>query len=373
MSLLNDALRKKKREIERENKTGMFQKRPASRWSGRIKPYGIAIFLVAGLIAAAGICISVWNPPGKKSAPVLQGNRLKAQKNQIKPDARNLSLNSKSASAIVDSTIVDTVKQDNAENHKPVPKQKDQKNRVKIKSKKAQKQPAAVKSKTRKNKDVKIVAKPSSFHKKDNLFYEKALSYHRLNLLDQARRMYLEVLKNDPDHYDAVFNLAAVYMNLSEFSKALSLLEKLKDRERKNPQILLNLAVAELGLKRPKKAVSYLNDLEKTGQQNRFDLFFHRGVAFSQMEKFDDALVWYKKAQQQNPGHSRLSFNIAVAYDKLQKYPEAVRHYEMFLNQNTKNQDTKNMFTDLEIKKTKNRVAALKYYMAGQKVEKADK
>ena len=372
MSLLNDALRKKKREIECENKTGMFQKRPASRWSGRIKPYRIAIFLVAVVIAAAGIGISVWNPPGKKSAPLLQGNRLKVQKNQIKPDARDLSLNSKSAPAIVDSIIIDTVKQDNAGNHKTVPKQKDQKSRVKAESKKAQKQPAAVKSKTRKKKDIKIAARPSSFHKKDNLFYEKALSYHRLNMLDEARRMYIEVLKNDPDHYDAAFNLASVYMNLSEFSKARELLEKLKDRDRKNPQILVNLAIAELGLKRPKKAVSYLNDSEKTGRQNKFDLFFHRGVAFSQMEKFDDALVWYKKAQQQNPGHSRLSFNIAVAYDKLQKYHEAVRHYEMFLNQNTKNQgtnnqDTNNMFTDLEIKKIEDRIAALKYYMAGQK------
>jgi tetratricopeptide (TPR) repeat protein len=167
----------------------------------------------------------------------------------------------------------------------------------------------------------------------------------------------MEVLKKNPEHYDALFNLASIYLKTSAFSEAYPLLQKLMNHDPENPQILVNMAVAEIGLGRPNKAISYLDRADRLKDAPRFEIYFHRGVALSHLKKLDEAMTCYKKAEELHPNDHRLLFNMAVACDKLERYDGALTYYERFLRRGGPSSPD-------ERKEVEARIRVLKLYMA---------
>lgn len=163
-------------------------------------------------------------------------------------------------------------------------------------------------------------------------FYQKAASYHRQNRLQAAIELYLAVLKENPGHTAARFNLAAAYIQTAAYSEAFPLLETLRARDPANPDILLNMAISKIGSGDLPQALMLLNAAEEKNAP-AFELCFHRGVIFSRNQQLEESLRWYQRAEGINPHHDRLVFNIALTYDKLQQHEAALRYYLLFLNQ----------------------------------------
>lgn len=205
---------------------------------------------------------------------------------------------------------------------------------------------------------IKKTTKTAIDHGTLNPFFQKALTYHRQNKLDEAIHMYQKALWKNPEHFDALFNLASAYIKTSAFSKAYPLLNKLKGLDPEKPEVLLNLAIVEIALGRFQSALAYLSIAEKQKDGPQFEIYFHRSVALGQLGNLNEAIVWYKKAEELDPHHSRLLFNIALVYDKMQNYPEAVRYYFKFLKQDLSSPNEK--------KEVAARILALKVYMADQ-------
>ena len=166
-----------------------------------------------------------------------------------------------------------------------------------------------------------------------DLFYQKALRYHRDDRLTQAVQMYQQVLRANPAHRDARFNLGAAYIQLAAYSEANPLLKELRAADPLNPDVLVNCAIVEMGLGRPAEAIQDLDTAARQGAEPRFGIYFHRAVALSRLGRLEEARISYKKAEELNGGHSLLLFNLAVLSDKLHGYDEAARYYEKFLRQ----------------------------------------
>lgn len=164
-------------------------------------------------------------------------------------------------------------------------------------------------------------------------FYRKGLSYHRQNNLDKAIPMYLAALKKDPNHTATAFNLASAYIQTGAFTEARNILTDIHLKEPDNPEVLLNMAVVELGLDRPEQALSFLDRAEMKFAQPRYEVLFHQGTAHSRLGNFLEALNFYEKAASIAPEKARLSLNIAIAYDNLTRYDQAIEYYLMFLDQ----------------------------------------
>lgn len=169
---------------------------------------------------------------------------------------------------------------------------------------------------------------------KDN-FYHKALQSHRHGSLEKAISMYKEVLRHNPEHIEAQFNLASVYIQRSEFSSAYPLLNKLSALNPTDARVLLNLGIAEIGLGKNRDAVSHLKDIHGVDQDLQFSLFFHLGVGMSRLGELEEALDWYLKAEALQHDHAGLIFNMAVLNDKLGNYREAVDYYLRLLANNS--------------------------------------
>jgi tetratricopeptide (TPR) repeat protein len=168
------------------------------------------------------------------------------------------------------------------------------------------------------------------------------------------------VLAGNPEHPDALLNLSSAYIQSSAFSKASPLLKKLRGSDPENSQVLLNLAIVEIGLGRPDKAIAYLERSEGLTEEPQFEIYFHRGVALSHLEELDKALTWYKRAEKLSDNNPLLLFNMAVAYDKLERYDEALRYYVALLN---------NADAPLSVKEKKrvgDRISVLRMFVARQ-------
>ena len=142
----------------------------------------------------------------------------------------------------------------------------------------------------------------------EEAFYRKALGYHRRNMLKKAVWMYRQVLKRNPEHPGALFNLSAACIRAGLFPDALEYLGRLLRLDPGNCAARVNLAIAEIGMGEAEKALADLDKAEGPGCVDLFEIYFHRGVALSRIGRFDDALVWYEKAEKLRPDDLSLRF-----------------------------------------------------------------
>ena len=192
------------------------------------------------------------------------------------------------------------------------------------------------------------------------LFLKKAYRYHRQGKFNQAIQMYQQVLRVKPDHREALFNLASAYIQLTAYSEALPLLRKLRSYDNGNPDVLINLAIVEIGMGNSTEAIHLLDLAAKQYTDPKFEIYFHRAAALSRLGRLEEALRSYKSAEELNPKHPALNFNLALLSDKLQKYHDAVDYYAVFLSQGDN-------LPRHEEKRIESRIRSLRAYLAGSR------
>jgi tetratricopeptide (TPR) repeat protein len=223
-------------------------------------------------------------------------------------------------------------------------------------TRKAETKPHFVKKESpRKTPKAKSTSLPSH---QEALFLKKAYRYHRQGKINQAIQMYQQVLRVKPDHRDALFNLASAYIQLTAYSEALPLLRKLRSYDDGNPDVLVNLAIVEIGMGNSTEAIHLLDLAAKQYADPKFEIYFHRAAALSRIGRLEEALHSYKSAEELNPKHPTLSFNLALLCDKLQKYHDAVDYYAEFLSQGGN-------LSRHEEKRIESRIRSLQAYLAG--------
>jgi tetratricopeptide (TPR) repeat protein len=166
---------------------------------------------------------------------------------------------------------------------------------------------------------------------KEQVFYRKAQGYHKRKNFEMAVELYRQVLQENPRNRDALLHLSSIYMDQSAYAKAYPLLSELVGGDPRDPQALVNLAIAEIALGRPEKAIADLDRALTLEDPPRFEIYFHQGVALSSLQRLEEAVTWYKKSEDLDPGHAPLLFNMAVTFDKLERYEDALNCYARFL------------------------------------------
>jgi Flp pilus assembly protein TadD len=368
MSLLNEALRKKDRELGQIKKINLFKDKPKPRNRGIRKFSVLVIFIVlSGGLAVLGVWYGFLSADPPSGELQLVNTHVFIEQKVVNkpagpPQSMQIPVKKEPKSKPV---IASTVEQKSKMTDNTV----SEKNEVLKTGHKMAAKPSQIKvlkPKEKKNKErgqnvQKAVQTPApSSRRTEDLFFKKAVSYHRQNKLKMAIQMYLEVLAGNPEHPDALLNLSSAYIQSSAFSKASPLLKKLRGSDPENSQVLLNLAIVEIGLGRPDKAIAYLERSEGLTEEPQFEIYFHRGVALSHLEELDKALTWYKRAEKLSDNNPLLLFNMAVAYDKLERYDEALRYYVALLN---------NADAPLSVKEKKrvgDRISVLRMFVARQ-------
>jgi tetratricopeptide (TPR) repeat protein len=339
MSLLNDALRKKSREIKKTENLEVIPRQPKA---DKCKQARLA--LAVGLVLLFGslslVTWYLWGPlPGQvdaRIAPSVASRDTAGQKSNPASDPQINLMENTARPSLAPQPIANIAQ--TPELPELASAQNDQ---TGLKNTSQEKSPPATSGAGKKprktSKDdvqrdsTERTATPPSHEK--NLFLQKALRYHQQGKIHQAIQMYQQVLRVDSDYPEALLNLSAAYIQLAAFADAYPLLKNLREIDRNNPDVLVNLAIVEIGLGRAAEAIDLLNLAASRYGEPQFGIFFHHAAALSQLGRLAEARACYKKAEELNPNHSSLIFNLAVLADKLQSYDEAVRYYQRFLQQ----------------------------------------
>lgn len=164
-----------------------------------------------------------------------------------------------------------------------------------------------------------------------DVLFDKALLYHRQTRLQEAIGMYREVLNAEPGHVEAAVQLTSAYLQSQAFVQAYALTSDLLRSHPDHPRIALNQAIALIGCGRAGEAAELLIQVARHPQCDVYEVNFYSGVAYRQMGQPAEALAWYRRAELLNPTDARLLFNMGLAFDQMQDYDSAAAYYRNYL------------------------------------------
>jgi Flp pilus assembly protein TadD len=162
-------------------------------------------------------------------------------------------------------------------------------------------------------------------------FFQRAIQFHRRNSLDQAVALYQAALKEAPDHTQARINLVAAYLQSGAYSQAYPIAAKLFSENPENHQIMLNLAISHIGCGRDREALALLEKAAKRPGAPVFEITFHKAVALGHLGRTKSSLACYRSAEKMRPDDPELLFNMALSFDRRQQYGAAVDYYFRYL------------------------------------------
>ena len=181
----------------------------------------------------------------------------------------------------------------------------------------------------------------------------------------ESVKIYLDSIMMDRNHQEAYWGLAISYKYLNEFKKAIKTLEKLVELDNKNDKYFYELGVCYLSDGRPAEAIPHLISAIVNNREN-LEAQIQLAIAHELVEETDLSLMIYNKLIETNPGFLKAYYNkaamlmgmgefleasktffqlikrnpdyykaylgIAMSFDKLEKYGDAIRYYKKFLN-----------------------------------------
>jgi tetratricopeptide (TPR) repeat protein len=156
---------------------------------------------------------------------------------------------------------------------------------------------------------------------------ETASAHHRAGKLADAERSYREILRIDQGHAGALGLLGALYIQIGQFDRATTTLEKALQANPANPETLNNLAAALQRQGRITEAIEHYRQALRVrpdypeAHNNLGNLFLEQGQIAEAIAEFEEAL-------RLRPHYPQAHYGYAQALHKLGKTDEAIAHYE---------------------------------------------
>jgi len=150
-----------------------------------------------------------------------------------------------------------------------------------------------------------------------------AYCYVQNNQIKKGIKYYKLTLKYEPDHYDSLNNLAAVYQNLGRSQDALNLLERAKNIYPKDSILLNNYAFTLVHQGRTRKAAEYYREaLELT--PNHPLILYNLCVCLTRRGNWQESIVLLNSLIEIDPNHSEGWALLGNIYDQIDQFDTAI-------------------------------------------------
>lgn len=180
----------------------------------------------------------------------------------------------------------------------------------------------------------------------------------------ESVKYYLDSIMMDRDHQEAYWGLAISYKYLTEYAKAIKTLSKLTELDDKNDKYFFELGVCHLSNGHPEEAIPCLIKAIVINKENleaqiqlaiahelveETDLslmiynklietnpeflkaYYNKGAMLMGMGNFLEASKTFFQLIKRNPDYYKAYLGIAMSFDKLARYNDAIRYYKKFL------------------------------------------
>ncbi len=154
------------------------------------------------------------------------------------------------------------------------------------------------------------------FGVKADLSARLAYCHVQMKEIKKAVRYYELALKYEPDHFDSMTNLAAVFQNQGESPKALALLEKAHNLRSNDPILLNNMAYTLLHMGRSRKAIELYGEALKFSPDHPM-ILYNLAVCHARKGNWEDGIETLDHLLEMDPGHSDAWILMGNIYDQM--------------------------------------------------------
>ena len=157
--------------------------------------------------------------------------------------------------------------------------------------------------------------------------FKQAIQNQQENNLDDAQKIYNEILKINPNHIDVHFNLGIIFTKLKEYQKAKNCFEKVIKINPKYFNALNNLGVIFKILKEYQKAKNCFEKAIARGYEYA-DPLFNLGNIHKELDEHQESIKCYKKVIEINSNHKDAHNNLGLVFKELGDFQKAKSCYE---------------------------------------------
>jgi tetratricopeptide (TPR) repeat protein len=160
--------------------------------------------------------------------------------------------------------------------------------------------------------------------------FRQGLALHQEGRLAQAQESCRQVLRIQPEHYDALHLLGVIAYQTGNPLQAVELIGRAIELNPNNATAYSNRGLALQGLKRPDEALdSYDRALEL--KPDFAEASSNRGNALKDLKRLDEALDSYDRALELKPDFAEACNNRGFALQELKRLDEALESYDRAL------------------------------------------
>ena len=224
-----------------------------------------------------------------------------------------------------------------------------------------------------------VSALPSFLSTKDLLVLGNA--YYYMERYHDAKNIFDQLLKLNPDDVAILFNRGTAYANLGKYKEALADFNRYLELKPDNPAALSNrggvykylgmykeaLADFNRSLKlKPDDATALANrggvnvDLKKYDEAfvdlnraleltpDKYVALVNRGILYTALRKYDEALVDFNRSLELNPDNPEIFYNLACLFSLWGKIDEALAYLGKAIALNEKSREKAKTDTDFD-------------------------
>jgi len=197
----------------------------------------------------------------------------------------------------------------------------------------------------------------------------KAIGLHQSGSLKMADKLYAKILKNKPNHTEALHMRGVLKFQQDEYQQAEYLLKKSIQSASTalDPWIHFHLAEVLAATDRHKSAVSHFKKAIENGA-NDADAHYMLGNSFFELQRYSDAIVSYEFALELKPNDSDCRLNLANAFEASGELSRAIECLESLLVSNADSVGLKLQLSEL----LTNNHQALKAHTVVLQIDKAE-
>ena len=160
--------------------------------------------------------------------------------------------------------------------------------------------------------------------------FAQGLTLHRSGQLQDAGRIYNQILATRPDHFDSRHLLGVVFLQTGDFAEAVRQIDLALKRDRLNVHALSNRGAALKELGRFDEAMASYDRLLKTAPDYA-EGYSNRGVVLHALKRHEEALASYDRALALRPEYPDALCNRAATLHQLGRFEEAVASCDLAL------------------------------------------
>jgi len=160
--------------------------------------------------------------------------------------------------------------------------------------------------------------------------YNLGVIYYNFDKYDQAKKQFESVIQKNPDFYKPYYGLGVIYYIQRKYELAVQQFEKVLQLNPTHDRTLYYLGRAYVRLNSIEKGLEYLHKAVEVNP-NYAPTHYQIGMANMRRGWYKTAIISLKKSLQLYPNNARAHNALGECYYHLQRFDDAIYHYQKAL------------------------------------------